>query len=76
MSLSSVALRWVLDQPTVAGALVGVRLGLSEHLQDNKRVFSFKLDSEDMAVIAAVQSKSRSLMQVFGDCGGEYRRRA
>ena len=65
--------RWVLDQPAVGGAIVGVRLGLKEHLEDNKKVFSFALDSDDKAAIAAVQGKSKDLMTVFGDCGGEYR---
>ena len=65
--------RWVLDQQAVGGAIVGVRLGLKEHLEDNKKVFSFKLDNDDISAIAAVQGKSKDLMTVFGDCGGEYR---
>jgi hypothetical protein len=39
-------------------------------------VFSFKLDDDDLAAIGAVQAKSRDLITAFGDCGGEYRRRA
>jgi aryl-alcohol dehydrogenase-like predicted oxidoreductase len=64
----------VLDQPAVGGAIVGIRLGLKEHLADNKRVFSFRLDDQDLAAIGAVQAKSKDLMNAFGDCGGEYRR--
>lgn len=75
VTISTVALRWALDQPGVGGAIVGVRLGLREHLRENKRVFSFTLDESDRAAIAAVQTKSKDLMGVFGDCGGEYRRR-
>jgi len=75
VSISNVALRWVLDQQAVGGAIVGVRLGLKEHLKDNRKVFSFKLDEQDLAAIKAVQSKSKDLMTAFGDCGGEYRRR-
>jgi len=59
--------------------IVGVRFGLREHLEENKKIFkkSFELDADDYASIAEVQkSASRSLMKVFGDCGGEYRRRA
>ena len=37
-------LRWVLDQPAVGGAIVGVRFGLKEHLADNQRVFNLALD--------------------------------
>lgn len=66
-------MRWVLDQQAVGGAIVGVRLGLKEHIADNKRVFSFALDKDDVGAIKAVQDKSRDLMTVFGDCGGEYR---
>ena len=62
-----------MDQQAVGGAIVGVRLGLKEHIADNKKVFSFKLDTQDLAAIAAVQAKSKDLMTVFGDCGGEYR---
>jgi aryl-alcohol dehydrogenase-like predicted oxidoreductase len=74
-SISNVAVRWVLDQPAVGGAIVGVRFGLKEHVDDNRRVFKFALDDNDRAAIAAVQSKGRDLTTVFGDCGGEYRRR-
>jgi diketogulonate reductase-like aldo/keto reductase len=66
----------VIDQPAVGGAIVGVRLGLKEHIDDNKKTFSFTLDQDDLAAIDAVQKKSRDLMTPFGDCGGEYRRRA
>jgi len=74
-TISNVALRWVIDQPSVAGAIVGVRFGLQEHIRDNSRVFGFRLDTDDLAVIDAVRSKSSSLYKVFGDCGGEYRAR-
>ena len=76
VSLSNVALRWVIDQPTVAGAIVGVRFGLKEHLKENQRVFSFVLDQDDMASIEAVRRRGTNLSNVFGDCGGEYHSRA
>lgn len=74
-SISNVAVKWVLDQPAVGGAIVGVRLGLREHLASNERVFSLKLDDEDRQAISSVQAKSNDLMEPFGDCGGEYRRK-
>jgi aryl-alcohol dehydrogenase-like predicted oxidoreductase len=55
VSLSNVALRWVLDQETVAGVIVGARLGYKEHLNDNHRVFSFQLDDSDRKLIASIQ---------------------
>lgn len=74
VSISNVAVRYILDQPTVAGVIVGARLGVSEHTEDNARVFNFTLDAEDFNQINAVSSKSRDLYKLIGDCGDEYRR--
>ncbi|MBW4636066.1 MAG: aldo/keto reductase [Iphinoe sp. HA4291-MV1] len=73
ISISNVAVRYILAQPTVAGVIVGARLGVSEHIEDNARVFNFTLDTEDLNQINAVSSKSRDLYQLIGDCGDEYR---
>lgn len=35
------------SRPAVAGAIVGTRLGLTDHSDDNQRVFGLKLDDED-----------------------------
>jgi aryl-alcohol dehydrogenase-like predicted oxidoreductase len=74
VSIANVAVAAVLDRPAVAGVIVGVRLGLAEHLADNARVFSFRLDAEDWARLDSVQARSRDLFRVIGDCGDEYRR--
>lgn len=74
VSISNVAVRYVLDRPAVAGAIVGARLGLSEHIQENAKVFDLQLDSSDNEQISAVLGKSRDLYQAIGDCGDEYRR--
>jgi diketogulonate reductase-like aldo/keto reductase len=58
----------------VAGVIVGVRLGVVEHLEDNAQVFGFELDPEDLDEIESVLSRSRDLYQAIGDCGDEYRR--
>ena len=73
-SIAGVAVRYVLDRPAVAGVIVGVRLGLAEHRDDNARVFDFGLEPEDLEQIEAVLNRSRDLYQIIGDCGGEYRR--
>lgn len=73
-SIPNVAVRRVLDLPAVAGVIVGARLGVSDHLEDNARVFDFSLDDEDRTGIDAVLSRSRNLYQLIGDCGDEYRR--
>lgn len=53
----------------------GARLGVSEHTEDNDRVFGFKLTDEDNRAIEAVQARSngRRMITLIGDCGAEYR---
>lgn len=70
VSIATVASRWVLDQPGVAGVIVGARLGRSAHIADTARLFSFVLDDEDHARIAEAQA---ALSPIPGDCGDEYR---
>ncbi len=74
VSIANVAVRAILDQPAVAGVIVGVRLGIADHSEENRRVFSLQLDDEDRARITEAQSRSRDLYQIIGDCGDEYRR--
>ncbi|KAL5710692.1 hypothetical protein ACHQM5_021227 [Ranunculus cassubicifolius] len=74
VSIPTVAVRYVLDQQSVAGSMVGVRLGLSEHIQDCKAVFSLVLDEDDMNSIKEVTKNGKDLLRVIGDCGDEYRR--
>lgn len=73
VSIPNIAVRYIIDQPTVAGAIVGAKLGVSEHIADNARVFNFKLDTEDLTRINAVVERSQNLYQLIGDCGDEYR---
>lgn len=73
VSIANVAVRWVLDQPAVAGVIAGVRLGLSDNRADNARAFDLALDEADSAAIEAVTSRSRDLFRRIGDCGDEYR---
>ncbi len=74
VSIANVAVRYVLDQPAVGGVIIGARLGASEHISANAMVFGFSLDAEDLQEIETVQSRSRDLYQIIGDCGDEYRR--
>jgi aryl-alcohol dehydrogenase-like predicted oxidoreductase/enamine deaminase RidA (YjgF/YER057c/UK114 family) len=70
-SLSNIATRWVLDQPAVAAAIIGARLGESEHRAENARIFDLVLDEEDKATLDAAFAGSRLPP---GDCGDEYRK--
>jgi aryl-alcohol dehydrogenase-like predicted oxidoreductase len=73
VSLSNVAVRYVLDQPTVAGAIVGARLSVSDHLEDNAKIFGLVLDQDDHVALFTVFDRSNDLFKYFGDCGAEYR---
>ncbi|HWY36615.1 MAG TPA: aldo/keto reductase, partial [Nitrosopumilaceae archaeon] len=72
-SIANVAAKYILDKPSVAGVIIGTRLGISEHRQDNARVFSLNLDKEDKENIKSVTSRSQDLFLAIGDCGDEYR---
>jgi len=73
-TIANVAVRTILDRPGVGGVILGVRLGESEHIRENARVFDLALDAEDLPRIESVVSRSRDLFAVIGDCGDEYRR--
>lgn len=72
-SIANVATRFILDKPSVAGVIIGARLGISEHRVENARVFGLELDSEDHEKIKSVTKQSNNLYEVIGDCGDEYR---
>jgi aryl-alcohol dehydrogenase-like predicted oxidoreductase len=72
-SIANIAARWALDQTSVAGVIVGARLGIAEHIADNARTFDIALHETDHAALAPVLARSRDLMALIGDCGDEYR---
>ena len=74
VSIANVAVRYILDRPTVAGVIIGVRLGLADHRADNAHTFDFALDAEDHDRLQSVLRRSRDLYRIIGDCGSEYRR--
>ncbi|CAA2957144.1 flagellar radial spoke 5 isoform X1 [Olea europaea subsp. europaea] len=74
VSIPTVAVKYILDQPAVAGSMVGARLGLSEHIKDTNAVFSLVLDEEDVSSIQEISKRGKNLLNVIGDCGDEYRR--
>jgi aryl-alcohol dehydrogenase-like predicted oxidoreductase len=74
VSIANVAVRYVLDNPVVGGAIIGARLGVSEHIAENTKVFDFSLNQEDYNQINEVLTKSNDLLKIIGDCGDEYRR--
>ncbi|KUJ17453.1 aldo/keto reductase-like protein [Mollisia scopiformis] len=75
VSISVVAVRWVLEHEYVGAVIVGVRMGISEHVEENLKAFTFKLDEEDLGEVQKVldKSKARDVFEAMGDCGSEYR---
>jgi aryl-alcohol dehydrogenase-like predicted oxidoreductase/enamine deaminase RidA (YjgF/YER057c/UK114 family) len=71
VSIANVATRWVLEHDSVAAAIIGARLGESEHRSDNLRVFDFALGAEDRAMLDGAFA---AMIPIPGDCGDEYRR--
>jgi len=70
VSVTNVATRWVLEQPHVAGVIIGVRPGENDHRADNVQLFRFALDNSDRAVLSKAFAGTA---QIPGDCGDEYR---
>jgi len=73
VTISNVAVRYILEQPTVAGAMVGARLSISQHIDENAKVFDFSLDESDRQQIHQVTNRGQNLFEIIGDCGDEYR---
>jgi aryl-alcohol dehydrogenase-like predicted oxidoreductase len=73
ISIANVATRYILDKPIVAGVIIGVRLGITDHRENNLRAFNLNLDNEDIKSIEEVCSESNDLFERIGDCGEEYR---
>jgi aryl-alcohol dehydrogenase-like predicted oxidoreductase len=73
-SIANVATRYILDKPAVAGVIIGARLSIANHRDDNARAFNFMLDKDDNGSIEQVCNKSNNLFEMIGDCGDEYRR--
>ena len=71
LGLANVACRYVLEQPGVAGIIVGARLGERSHIEANLNLFRFSLDDEARADLDTVCA---ALDPIPGDCGDEYRR--
>jgi aryl-alcohol dehydrogenase-like predicted oxidoreductase/enamine deaminase RidA (YjgF/YER057c/UK114 family) len=70
VSVANVACRYILEEPAVGGIIIGARLGQTDHIQNNLRVFQFSLDDLSRSKIRDVLAR---LKPISGDCGDEYR---
>jgi aryl-alcohol dehydrogenase-like predicted oxidoreductase len=73
VSIPNLATNYILAKATVAGVIIGVRLGIVDHLNDNVNVFNFNLDKSDCDSIDAICENANNLFDLIGDCGEEYR---
>jgi aryl-alcohol dehydrogenase-like predicted oxidoreductase len=75
VSISNVATRWVLDFPYVGAVIVGARMGISDHTDENLASFGWSLNQSDLDMIEEVLKRSRrcEIFKDMGDCGSEYR---
>jgi len=75
LSIANIATRWVLDHRFVGAVIIGARLGVTDHAEDNQKVFGFNLSQQDNLAIEAVlaHSNGRRIITTIGDCGAEYR---
>ena len=71
VTIPLVATRWVLDHPAVGAAIVGARLGESDHGDETARVYDLSLTETDHNEIAQACA---GLTPLPGDCGDEYRK--
>ncbi|KAG1671158.1 hypothetical protein FOA52_005412 [Chlamydomonas sp. UWO 241] len=62
-NISNVASKWVLDEPGVAGVIIGARN--ASHVPDYAAIFTLNLDDADRAAIDEVLAKG---VQPKGDC--------
>jgi len=69
VSLANVATRWVLEHASVAGVIIGARLGGTRPTM--QKLFQFALDQEDHEATAQAYGQTTPFP---GDCGGEYRK--
>jgi len=72
-SIANVSTKFILDKPAVAGVIIGTRLGISQHREDNSHIFDLKLDSQDHNMIKTITNRANNLFEIIGDCGDEYR---
>lgn len=71
VSIANVATRFIMDQPHVAGVILGARLGQNDHIEENTKLVGISLKEEDSKRIQEVLD---TLNPVPGDCGDEYRK--
>lgn len=71
VSIATIASTFIKQQPAVGAVIIGARMGVSEHILENKKVLDNHLSTEELDLIKTVLAKGQSIP---GDCGDEYRK--
>lgn len=69
--ISNIAMKYILDKPSVGGIIIGARLGERDYINKNLKVFDIELDKTDETEINKIQNQ---FDPIEGDCGDEYRK--
>ena len=70
VSMANISSRFMLENPQVAAVIVGARLGKSEHIADNQKIWDIRFSAEE---VKRIQDAQEALTPIPGDCGDEYR---
>ena len=71
VKIATVAAKYMMDQPAVGAIILGARLGISEHISENKRIAQLQLSKQENESIRRVIER---FDPVPGHCGDEYRK--
>ncbi|MEM1188576.1 MAG: aldo/keto reductase [Pseudomonadota bacterium] len=71
LSMANVASRFILEQKAVGSVIIGARLGLSEHIDSNRRLLDVALDED---AHRQIREALAAMTPIPGDCGDEYRK--
>jgi aryl-alcohol dehydrogenase-like predicted oxidoreductase/enamine deaminase RidA (YjgF/YER057c/UK114 family) len=71
VSIANICSRYILENPLVAGIIIGARLGENNHIKDNLNILKTKISKEEINLIRDAQ---KELNLIPGDCGDEYRK--
>jgi len=71
VSIANICSKYILDNPLVAGIIIGARLGQNNHIEDNLNILKTKISKEEINLIRDAQ---KELNPTPGDCGDEYRK--
>ena len=63
----------IVVQQCVAASIVGVRLGLTQHISQSRAALTVELDEDDRGRLENVMRRGKDMLSIVGDCGDEYR---